>query len=130
MKPPIICVEGDDVICFSSLEAIMQCLCEPDWEGVGRGEEVAYDSEGRRLSLYVVQAPGLFGRKTLVVEHEDTNPVHVTELARVLRSFLARTKVARDWLDTASLSDLVERGFKEARWDNSRRPGRHSDDAP
>jgi hypothetical protein len=115
MKPPIILDNRGDLRFFRAAHDA-EAYAEPI--DVRNGEYVGYDSQGRILSLTVVseQVPGLLGRfgghsERVVIGSEEATPQHAEELSGALRGFLRRAGVNREWLNSASLDELVQKGL-------------------
>lgn len=97
MKPPLIVSEHGDVMVFETAEHLEQKLEPPD---VLNDEYVAYDSEGRRLSLQVAD-------HRVRVSATEAEPSHADELREVLANFLTRTGHG-EGRSALSLSGLVD----------------------
>ena len=102
MKPPIIVYEPGDASIFQSVRSAESYLEPID---VKKNEYVAYDSEGRLLSLSATNFK-------VSIESAEPEPTHVLELRRILSDFLAHNGVQQKWLQTASLQELVTKALE------------------
>ena len=111
MKPPIIVNNFGDVVFFASVADAEGWLEAIDVEN---NEYVAYDSEGRLVTLGVVtKQKGFFsGGKRVVVERAEAEPTHALELRNTLVHFFGRVGASKDWLASAALEELVKRGIE------------------
>jgi hypothetical protein len=99
IAPPIVVVEGSDVILHPSLEAAERWL-EPWW--VRGSEGIVYDAVGNQLEAVVTE-----GEKVRLTETEPT--IHApAELRAALVSYLRKSKGQEDaFLDSSSLDALI-----------------------
>ncbi|MGH9943949.1 MAG: hypothetical protein ACRD9R_16515 [Pyrinomonadaceae bacterium] len=111
MKPPIIVYENGDVSIFASVEDVKIDLEPIDVEN---NIYVAYDSEGRLLSL----APT---SPRITIQSAEQEPSHADELHAILFEFLLYVGLPAEWLRQASLQELVERAM-EYKIDFTRHP--------
>lgn len=92
---PLVLVDGNDVMVFESVEVLASWLEPPD---VIAGGVSAYDSDGRLLTLSVVDANGRSPRGShlgdgarVVVELAEAEPQHSDILREALKRFLSAT---------------------------------------
>jgi hypothetical protein len=97
MKPPIFVYEKGPLYIFKSVNDAESYLEPID---VKNNEYVAYDSEGRLLCLSATSFH-------VTIESAELEPNHAPELRKILVGFLAYMKTPEDWLEIASLQDLV-----------------------
>jgi hypothetical protein len=104
-----------DVRFFESLQEAENYVEAID---VVNNEYVGYDSEGRILSLAVKPgSTGILGqlgirRNRVAITIDEQRPSHADELRTLLVSFLRRVGVAQQWLNSASLDELVRKGIE------------------
>jgi hypothetical protein len=106
MKPPIIIDEHGDVVIYDSIEDAAMGLEAID---VANGEYVGYDSEGRLLRL-LPDWP-----HSAVIKDAEPEPTHQNQLRVTLADFLSQLGLSGEWLERASLDEMVEkaRGSKK-----------------
>jgi hypothetical protein len=120
MKAPIFVYEPRDLCVFASVEEAEQHLEPID---VRHDRFIAYDSEGRLLSLSVMTNPtrlGIFdillSRKSVIeyvaINEAESKPTHEDQLRNILVAYLSLFGESTDWLKDASLDKLVERSFE------------------
>ncbi len=95
---------------FASVEEMER---SPEVVDVKNHQYIAYDSEGRLITLGTIQSKGL--RERVSVQSVETEPTHVPELQKILLEFFMRVGVPEDWLAGASLEDLVRAGIERYR---------------
>ena len=114
MQPPIVVNNRGDIMFFASVKKVEQELEAVDVEN---REYIAYDSEGRLITLGTAPRNGwrFFGAKRVVVQSAEPLPTHAGELQEVLRNFFRHPRVGEpeEWVVSASLSDLVNRGLEK-----------------
>lgn len=98
MKAPIVVNEHGDVSVFETVERAAGSLEAID---VGNSEYVAYDSEGRLLSLEISGA-----KQQVVIREAETVATHADDLRRILLEFFSRAGV-RDISPTMKLGELI-----------------------
>ena len=105
LRPPIIVWEPRNIELFASIERACEYLEPPD---VNAGTPTAYDSEGRRLTLQVVEVPvRAFGRALWHVRRVRVVDCQREPLdAHELRTILA-TALGVGPADTRPLAELV-----------------------
>jgi hypothetical protein len=103
MKPPIIVDNFGDTMIFESVEKAEKYIEPMD---VINEEYVAYDSEGRLLQL-IAELP-----LHVVLLAAESEPYHAHELRRLLADFFERIGISTNWLERASLHDLVMKGLE------------------
>jgi len=104
MKPPIFVYEPNDLDVFESVRLAERYLEPPD---VLDGAYSAYDSEGRLLKLGVSD-DGM----RVVIHPGEPVPEHAQELRAAIIVLLSAVGVSRQWLDSASLPDLVHKALE------------------
>ena len=102
IQAPIIVDDHGDVLVFESV-AIAERYLEP--VDVENEEYVAFDSEGRKLDLIVE------GLRVAVREGEG-QPSQRVRLEESLRSFFEAIGLEKSWYESASLSELIEKGLE------------------
>lgn len=98
MKPPIIADNKGDVLVFRSPQEAELYIETVD---VQNQEYVAYDSEGRLLRLLAIK------RNKVALELMENEPSHASQLRTLLQKHLVTLGVPFEWVDEASLTDLV-----------------------
>lgn len=118
MEPPIIVYEPGDVMIFQSVEDAERYLESPD---VLENRYVAYDSEGTFLKLEAPQSRAIAFLGTSVVPVEkvtissgEPQPSHLEDLKQILRESLEHFSVPREWLQRATLNDLLTKSIELA----------------
>jgi hypothetical protein len=123
MKPPIFVYEPRDLDVFDSVEAAEQYLEPID---VQHNRFVAYDSESRLLALSVMTKPtrpnifDILLYRPSVIEHvvikeAESEPSHQDQLRQILAAYLSIFGENSDWLEGASLEELVDKSFERYR---------------
>lgn len=102
MKPPIVVYEPGDASIFQSVGSAEAYLEPID---VKNNEYVAYDSEGRLLRLSATNF-------RVTIESAEVEATHILELRRILCDFLAHKGVHQEWLQRASLQELVTKALE------------------
>jgi hypothetical protein len=97
MKAPIVVNEHGDVSVFETVEHASRSLEAID---VAYNEYVAYDSEGRLLTMEVSET------QQVVFRAAETVAAHTDDLRRILLEFLSRAE-GRDMSPTMKLGELV-----------------------
>ena len=116
MKPPIIVYEPGDVAIFRSVKDAERYIEPPH---VLEGLYIAYDSTGKMLDL---RAPGAktknflgikisYGGK-VTISAAESDPSHAEDLKKVLRDLLKDFGISSEWLQTAKLEDLLNKGIE------------------
>lgn len=103
IKPPIIVDERGDTKVYKSIEDAEMDLEVID---VQNGEYVAYDSEGRLLTVIPISP------YRVAIASTEQEPNHIDELHAILFRFLLHLGFSADWLKRASLQDLVVQASK------------------
>jgi hypothetical protein len=103
MKTPIVAYNYGDVLVFEKVE-FLQGYIEP--QDVEDDEYIVFDSEGRLLQL-VLRTPN-----EIIVQEMEDNPTHVAQLQQIMSGFLSRRGVSKEWLQQASLEQLIDRGLE------------------
>jgi hypothetical protein len=102
MRLPIIASSSGDVLIFETVE-LAQGYIEP--QDVEDNEYIVFDSEGRLLQLV------LRTQDEILVEQVETIPNHAAQLQQTLINFLSQIGISKEWLQQASLEQLVEKGM-------------------
>lgn len=118
MKPPLFISESGDVSAYSTAEAAGSSVEAID---VKDNRYVAYDSEGRLLSLKIVPKKSKFlflfefSIEFVVIEPAEEKPGHAKELQKVLTDFLIRIGSPKEWLEKASFEEIVQIAAEKAK---------------
>lgn len=107
MKPPIIAYEHGDVLFFESVLDAERYLEPID---VANHVYTAYDSEGRLLRLDVKREKRF---ASIAIQDAEPVPTHSAELKKHLCDFFTHVGADKDWLETASLEQLIAQGLQE-----------------
>jgi hypothetical protein len=116
IKPPIVLNAGGDVSFCCSKET-----AELDMEpiDVRNGYYIAYDSEGRRLTIDIIEKEVklFWGFDRAMVEHTvitgaPDEPVHQEELRLLLVDYFELLGMDPDWLQHALLEQLIQKGIE------------------
>ena len=102
IDPPIIVSESGDVEAFESVEEAESYLEPIDVE---KERFIAYDSHGRLLQL-IPSSP------RIRIRAAEKDARHHRELRNLLTGYLGGVGVASDWVNRASLQDLVEKSLE------------------
>jgi hypothetical protein len=102
MKPPIIVYEPGDASIFESVGSAEAYLEPID---VKNNEYVAYDSEGRLLRLSATNFK-------VTIASAEPEATHMLELRKILSDFLAHKGAPQEWLQIASLQELVTKALE------------------
>lgn len=118
MKPPIIINDHGDISIFRTVEDAENYLESPD---VLAGQYAAYDSVGRLLRLEAPKAKkiGILGFSItsvdkVTISSEEPIPSHSEDLKMALKDFLEYFGISKQWLEEASLGDLVAKCIEKA----------------
>jgi hypothetical protein len=116
MKPPIVLNAGGDIKFFCTKEDA-EVHMEPI--DVRNGYYIAYDSEGRRLTIDIIEKEVklFWGLDRAMVEHTvitgtPEEPVHQEELRLLLVDHFELLGIDPDWLQHASLEQLIQKGIE------------------
>lgn len=96
---PIIVSNNGDAEIFESVVAVQDYLEVAD---VLDEQYSAYDSKGRILPLLVQNGK-------VIVQNDDSQRCDADELRRILTRYLTGVKIPTEWLNQATLEQLVER---------------------
>jgi hypothetical protein len=116
MKAPIIIFEHGDVTFFETVTKA-QIGIEPI--DVVNNEYVAYDSDGRLLSLAVeqIEKPSFLGKAKSIeivkISETKESPVHSDDFRKLLLQFFMKTEVYDQTDESLSLGDLVDKAVKQ-----------------
>jgi len=100
MTPPIIAVDPGDILVFRTLDLAERYL---DPEDVENGVYTIYDSEGR-----ILHANAGYHPRRIQIRAEEQEPKHRSDLQDALRHFLDQVGENPDWLEVASLEEMVK----------------------
>jgi hypothetical protein len=118
MKLPIIVSVPGDIFIFRSVQEAERYLEPPNVKG---GQDVVYDSEGRRLSLEVLLEPDTkllgvtisgTGIEKVTIGREESLPVNGDELRQLLIDFLVRVGAAPESFHNATLEDVLDKAIQ------------------
>ena len=99
METPIIVSNNGDVEIFESVDAAQNYLEVAD---VLDEQYIAYDSKGRILSLLVRDGK-------VFVQSDESQRRDADELRRILIRYLTGVRMPAEWLNQATLEQLVEK---------------------
>lgn len=103
MKTPLIISNFGDVLIFDSVSQAESYLEPID---VLNNEYTGYDSLGRLLRISIQS------KNRVYIELEEQQPTRMEDLSRVLKEYLIKVGVPTAWIETAQLSELVEKGLE------------------
>lgn len=99
MELPIVVDNMGDVTAFRTLEEAADYIEPID---VTDNQYSGYDSKGRLLAIRVAQGKVVFA-------DGETAPTHAEQLTAALRRHLAACSVATNWIEQASLQELISK---------------------
>ncbi|MDO8444575.1 MAG: hypothetical protein Q7T53_00470 [Deltaproteobacteria bacterium] len=118
MKPPIIVNDHGDISVFKTVADAENYLESPD---VLAGQYVAYDSDGRLLKLnapkqkkYGLLWFTIISIDKISISNGESQASHVEELKSILKDFLEYLGISKQWLEEASLNDLLAKCIDKA----------------
>lgn len=104
MVLPIILSDSGDLLIFESIDEALRYIEPIDVKNnVYRG----FDSQGRLLRLATV-----YPYKTISISLAEEYPHHKDDLVQELKYFLSFMGVSREWIENASLEELVMEALK------------------
>lgn len=120
IKPPIILVEGLDVIVYTSIEQLEQ---DVEFIDVINNTYTVYDSEGRLLYLNIeiksyenlvdLLKRVIFGPNyKVILKPAEFEPQHKHELRKVLTEYLVFRGLSQKLLSKTSLKELIDMVLK------------------
>ena len=104
--PPIIVREGHDFGFFPNVRDAEGDMEQPDVD-----EYVIYDCEGRLLRA--IAGDRQKGESWVRLQCVEPEPENADDLARWLAESLTHLGVSKEWLSSASLAELVARGWED-----------------